>query len=202
MASGNVSAVSRRSVVPLLVALVAVAVGCSGLSPSEFDEEVQARGGGLGTDVPQDGLAALEEELGEEPVLRSLNHFAGYVTMEALVPGTDDALDSYLFGTSSGYGGGDGVTDPTPVTGVGPPGELRRELFRASRVPVEDFDEIVDDALERADLTGGWAESLTVHRADGGGLELTVSVENERESVSFTFDADGELVSSSGQDPA
>jgi hypothetical protein len=140
--------------------------------------------------------------LGEEPVLRSLNHFAGYVTMEALVPGTDDALDSYLYGTSSGYGGGDGVTDPNPVTGVGPPGQLRRELFRASRVPVEDFDEIVDDALERADLPDGWASSLTVRRGSEGLLLLTVNVEDERRSVSFTYDVDGELVSSSGQVPS
>jgi hypothetical protein len=94
------------------------------------------------------------------------------------------------------------VTDPTPVTGVGPAGQLRRELFRASRVPVEDFDEIVDDALERADLAGGWASSLTVRRGSEGPLLLTVSVEDERRSVSFTYDVDGELVSSSGQVPS
>jgi hypothetical protein len=34
---GNVTAVHRRSTALLLVALVAVAAGCSGLSPSEFD---------------------------------------------------------------------------------------------------------------------------------------------------------------------
>ncbi len=188
----------RRRLPLALVAVALVATACSGMSRAEFDAEVQARGGGLGTDVPADGLAALEEELGEEPVLRSLAHFPGYVSMEALVPGTNDELDSYLYGTSGAYGSGRGVSDPTPVTGVPPAGELRRELFRASRVPVDEFDDIIDDAIEQADLRDGYASSLIVSRATGDGLRINVSVENERDRVTLTYDARGELVSSAG----
>lgn len=177
----------RRLLAVIGAALVLTA--CGGTSRTDFEEEIQSRGGGLGSTLALEALDALEIELGEVPPLRSFTMTNGQVTMEVLVPGTNDQVDSYRYGTSGLYGGG-GLSDPTPVAGVGEAPALRRSLFRAERVAFDDFDQVVDTAIEEADLEGGYAQTLRVDRSTER-ARITVNVTSPRESVQAPFRADG-----------
>jgi len=170
----------------LVLAGALVLTGCVGSIDGEaFDREVQSRGGGIGADQPLDALAALEEALGEEPALHSVFVGPGYVTIEARVPGTPSDIDSYRWD-------GDSLSEPDPVTGVGASGPVEAQLFRPGRVAFDDLDAIVDQAIDAADLEGGYAEYASIQRP-GGPVRITVSVKNERHTVTVPFGPDGTL---------
>ncbi len=183
------SAVSGGRRVLVVVGAVVLLAACGGTSRSDFEAEIQSRGGGLGSGLALDALAALEAELGEVPPLRSFTMTNGQVSMEVLVPGTNDQVDTYRYGTSGLYGGG-GLSAPTPVTGVGGAQALRRSLFRTERVAFDDFDQVVDTAIEEADLEGGYAQTLRVDRATER-PRISVDVTSPRESVQAQFRVDG-----------
>lgn len=174
-----------------MVGATILLAGCGGIDRVELEEEIQSRGGGLGADLPLEAIAALEEELGDDLAFRSLTMSVGQVGMQVLVPGTGDQLDNYQYGTSL-FGVG-GLSDPNPVTGVGPAGELRQSLFRPQRIAFDDFDAIVDEAIEVADLEDGYADGLRVDRT-GERPRITVDVANARETVQVQFRGDGTLV--------
>lgn len=174
------------------LAAAVLLTGCAGsIGRGSFDEEVQSRGGGLGSDLPLDALDALEEELGDDVVLRSVNLTAGQGVFEVRVPGSRQNVDSYRFGTSGLYGG-EGLSDPTPVPTGGTP--LEPTLFRAERIAFDELDDMVDEALEEADLEDGYAQSVSINRSPGERPTITVTVANERETVPVEFSADGEPV--------
>ena len=180
---------SGRRGVLVAMAAVALLASCGGTSRSDFDAEVQARGGGLGSSLALEAVDALREELGDDLAFRSFTMTAGQVNVEVLIPGTDDELDSYRYGTSGLYGGG-GLSDPTPVAGVGGAAELRPFLFRPERIAFDRFDQVVDDALDQAGIEGAWAETLRVGRS-GDRAVITVSIDSPRERVDVTFRGDG-----------
>lgn len=173
----------------MVIGAAVLLVACGGTSRTDFEEEIQSRGGGLGSALALEALDALEAELGEVPPLRSLTMTNGQVTMEVLIPGTNDQVDSYRYGTSGLYGGG-GLSEPTPVAGVGEAQALRRSLFRTERVAFDDLDQIVDTAIEAADLDGGYAQTLRVDRPTER-PRITVNVASSRESVQIQFRGDG-----------
>lgn len=177
----------RRILAVGVVALLLAA--CGGTSRRDFDEEIQSRGGGLGSALAVDALAALEGELEDEVALRSFTMTSGQVTMEVLVPGTEDQVDSYRYGTSGLYGGG-GLSDPTPVPGAGEAPALRRSLFRPERVAFDEFDRVIDTAIDEADLDGGYAQTLRVDRTSPR-PRISVNVTSPRETVIAQFRADG-----------
>ncbi len=165
--------------------------GCVGsVSRGDFDEEVQSRGGGLGADLPLDALDALEARLGDDVVLKSVTLTAGQGTFEVRV--REQEVDSYRYGTSGLYGG-EGLSDPTPVPVVG---RLGPNLFRPQRIAFDRMDDIVDEAIDEADLDGGYAQTVFIDRLPGGRPTITVTVVNERQTVPVVFQADGEPVPS------
>ncbi len=172
----------------VLVATVFLAA-CGGTSQDEFEEEIQSRGGGLGSDLAIEAIDALEAELGDDVALRSFTMSLGQVGMQALVPGTDDQLDNYQYGVSGLYGSG-GLSEPTPVTGVGTARELRRSLFRPERIAFDDLDRMVDEAIETADLEDGYAQTVRVDRSNERAV-ITIDVTNPRESAQIRFRGDG-----------
>jgi len=181
--------VSGRRRLLAVIGAALVLTTCGGTSRTDFEEEIQSRGGGLGSTLALEALDALEIELGEVPPLRSFTMTNGQVTMEVLVPGTNDQVDSYRYGTSGLYGGG-GLSGPTPVAGVGGAAALRRSLFRPQRVAFDDLDEVVDTAIEEADLQGGYAQTVRVDRSTNRPI-ISVNVTSPRETVQVRFRADG-----------
>src|SRR5687768_7688204 len=96
----RVSAVSGRWRIAVVLAAALFLAACGGTSQDEFEAEIQSRGGGLGGDLAIEALDALETELGDDVALRSLTMSVGQVGMQVLVPGTDDQLDNYQYGSS------------------------------------------------------------------------------------------------------
>jgi hypothetical protein len=180
--------VGRRRGILLVVAAALVLAGCGGISRDELDEEVQARGGGLGETLPLEALAELEEELGEPPIVSGMYISLNSVSIEALVPGTDNELDDWIF-NSGGL-----VTGPTPVTGVAPAEELRRTLMDPSRLAIDELDEIVDDALAEADLEDGYAQNISINRTRPDLITIAVTVANERDTARIEYRGNGDRI--------
>ncbi len=171
----------------LVVAAAAVLLSaCGGISRDELTEEARARGGGLGETLPLEAIDAVEEELGEPVVLRSLSLSLNSVTLQVLVPGTDDQTDTYT------YSSGGSLRGPEPVTGVPEADQLRRELIDPDRIVLDDLDDLVDEAIAEAGVDGGWAESVYVSRTSPDLVTISVTVMNERESATVTFRGNGQ----------
>lgn len=188
----RVPAVSGWRRILVVIGATVLLASCGGISRAELDEEVRSRGGGLGSTLALESIAALEEELGDDLALRSFTMTNGQVTIDVLVPGTDDQVDTYRYGTSGLYGGG-GLSEPTPVAGIGGAAALRPRLFRPERIAFEDLDQVVDDAIEAADLQDGYAQALRVDRT-GERPVITVNLTSPRESVPVRYRADGRRI--------
>ena len=162
--------------------------GCGGISKNELQEEAQARGGGLGETLPLEALDAIEEETGEPVRFTGINVSWETVSVTVLVPGSDDELDTYSYSANGS------LFDPSPVSGVGPASELRPTLMTRDDVALDDLDEIIDDAIERADLQDGYANNVSIHRQSSDRTIITVSVTSPRRTATITYRGDGEFV--------
>ena len=177
----------RRGLV-LVVGAAILLTACGGISKTELEEEAQARGGGLGEALPIEMLDAVEEELGEEPQFTGMYIDWENASVTVLVPGSDDELDQYSFHASGG------LADPTPVTGVVPADQLRPTLMTRDDVALDDLDEIIDDAVERADLEGGYADNVSINRVGSDRTDLTVTVTSPRRSATVLYRGNGDFV--------
>jgi hypothetical protein len=181
---------ARRGALLALVATLGLTSCVGSVNRDEFDDEVQSRGGGLGSELVADAIAALEEELGDDGLaVSSITFHASQATIEVLVPGTGGDVDSYNYGTSGLYGGG-GLSEPTPVE-VADAAALEGELFRVARLDIDAIDDMVDEAIEVADLDGGYARNGFVSRDGGQRVVVTITITNERTEVPVRFGADG-----------
>jgi hypothetical protein len=183
----RVSAVGRRAVVLVLGAAVLLSA-CGGISKSELEEEAQARGGGLGESLPLEALDVLEDELGQPAQFTGMYLDWENVSVTVLVPGSDDELDQYSYHATRG------LSDPTPVTGVAPADELRPTLMTRDDLALEDLDEIIDDAVERADLEGGYADNVSINRLGSDRTDITVTVTSPRRSATVLYRGNGDFV--------
>ena len=172
----------------LVVGAALVLAGCGGISSSELEEEAQARGGGLGSTLPLEALDAIEEETGSPVTFTGMNLSYSSVSVTILVPGSDDELDTYTM-TSNGD-----LLDPTPVSGVPPADELRPTLMTPDDVAIDDLDDIIDDAIERADLEDGYASNVQVGRSSSDRSRITVSITSPRRSATITYRGNGEFL--------
>ena len=167
------------------LALALVLTACGGISRNDLEEESRRRGGGLGSTQPLAALAAIEEEQGDPVRFTNLNASLNSVTVTALVPGSDDELDLW-------YHSNDDLRGPEPYPEAPPANELRTQLIDPDDVALDRLDDIVDDAIETADLRDGYASSLQVTRFGAERTVIGVEVENERRSVTVRYRADGE----------
>jgi hypothetical protein len=174
--------------VVLVVGATLLLAGCGGISNDELEEEAQARGGGLGETLPLEAIDAIQEATGEPLTFTGLNLSWTSVVLTVLVPGSDDELDTYTY-----LSNGD-LLDPTPVSGVAPASELRPTLMQPGDVAIDDLDEIVDDAVQRADLEGGYASNVNVSRSSSDRTTITVSVTSPRRSATITYRGNGDFV--------
>jgi hypothetical protein len=187
VARSRVVEVARRPLVLVLGAALLL-TACGAIPKSELEEEAHARGGGLGETLPLEALDAVEEELGEEPQFTGMYIDWENVSVTVLVPGRDDELDQYSYHASRG------LADPTPVTGVAPADELRPTLMTRDDLALEDLDEIIDDAVERADLEGGYADNVSINRLGSDRTDITVTVTSPRRSATVVYRGNGDFV--------
>src|SRR5690606_414923 len=146
------------------------------ISGGEFDDEVRSRGGGLDGALVADAVDAIEADVGVDEVrVRSVDGSPGYVVVPVQVPADPAALDTYRFGAAGRYGG-QGLSGPDPVArGAGEP-PLDMQVFVPEAAGIGRLDDMVDQALEAADLPGGWTESASVRLPPAGGTEPVTTV--------------------------
>lgn len=206
-------------VLALAAAVTVLAAGCVGsVDRDQFDHIVQERGGGLSQRLVLEAVSALEEELDVDPLLvQSITATNETVTIEAVSPEFPDEIDRYTYGGGDLDGPepasqNPAVTIPDIVVSDLPPGvELPDEvqdlvdglggtdagspagpMFSVDEIALDRLDEIVDDAIDTADLRGGYADSVTISAPAGGGPLIRVSVTNDRRDVTVTYSADGQ----------
>ncbi|MBN2624348.1 MAG: hypothetical protein JXA83_13310 [Acidimicrobiales bacterium] len=176
---------------------VLVLGGCIGsIERDDFDDEVRGRGGGLDGGLLTDAVDAIEADLGvDELRVQSFEVRPGYVIVQVQVPADPEALDVYRFG-SSGLYGGRGLTGPTPVPRRADAPPLDGLVFAPEDAGLDAFDDMVDEALEVAELDGGYATDAAVRQAPSGdiGPVTGVTVTDDRSTVVVTFSADGTVV--------
>ena len=174
--------------VALVVSAAVLLTACGGITEAELEQEAQSRGGGLGSTLPLEAIDAIEAETGEPVILRTMSMSLNSLTIETLVPGHDDQLDSWT------YRSGGNLDGPSPVTGVPNAGELRRTLVDPDRIAIDDLDELVDDAIEEADLPDGYAQSVFISRSSPDRVTISVGVTNPRETVHVDYRGNGERI--------
>jgi hypothetical protein len=196
------------------VVLAVVVTGCVGsVDREEFNRIVEERGGGLSQALVLDAVASLEAELDVDPLLvQSITVTNETVTIEAVSPEFPDEIDRYTFR------GGD-LDGPEPASqfpeisipelpeGVEIPPELQDLVdgsgatdpatapggtFPVDDVALDQLDDLVDAAIETADLRGGYATTLVITSLGGEGPRIRVSVTNVRQDVTVTYGPDGQ----------
>lgn len=180
------------STAALGLSVLALGACVGSISDDEFDDEVRSRGGGLDGALVVDAVDAIEAELAVDDVrVRSITVSPGYVVMEVQVPTDPEELDSYRFGSAGRYGGR-GLADPIPMSRNAGEPPLDTQVFAPEAAGIERLDDMVDQALDAADLAGGWAQGASVRLPPGGDAApvTTVTVTNERRTVAVTFAAD------------
>ena len=177
-------------VVLAFAALVVVLSGCVGATPrDEFEAEVIERGGGLVPSLPLDAIAAVEAELGTDPVAlesMTITPLARIVSMTVQDPARPANLDDYVVREGE-------LSEPRPVQVSGTEG-FDSLLFTAEDVPaLERLDEVGDAAAEALEIDDGVVTSVVVTRA-GETLRMLVSVESPRARGTAVFTPEGDLI--------
>jgi hypothetical protein len=177
-------AVGRGSIALVLGAVLGL-TACGGISTTELEEEARARGGGLGETLVFEALEAVEEDVGADLVLTGLTLNRESVSMSILVPGSDSDLDSYIYQSNGNLVG------PDPVNGDFSAVDVEPTLMAPGDLALDELDEVVDDALEQADLTDGYAQTLHIGRSAGQQPRITVSLASPRRNATLQYRADG-----------
>jgi hypothetical protein len=171
----------------LVLAAAVLLSACGGITTSELEEEAQSRGGGLGQTLPLQALEAIEAETGDRVLFTSMNMTLNSVTFQALVPGSDDELDTWTYSSGS-------LRDPSPVSGAPTAEELRRQLIDPEAIVLDDLDALVDDAIAEADLADGYAESVFISRSTPDRVVIAVTVTNPRNTVRIEYRGNGDRI--------
>jgi len=176
----------RLLVAAALVLLTAACVGS--VDREEFEAEIRERGGGISQGLPIEAVAALEHELGvDELVVLSMTISNEHVVAQVQSPEFPDEFDSYTYR-------GDEVSEPDPVSNPGGGESPEDAAFNPRDIELDQLDDMVDQAIEEADLRDGYAETVTISQAGRQAPVITVSVTNERQTASVQFGPDGSLI--------
>lgn len=180
--------------------VVASCAGCVGATDrTDFEAEVESRGGGFSEDIVIDAVAGIAEEVGTDDF--EITHLVvspltPVVSARVRNPDAPDELDDYTFR-------GDELVEVQPVR------LTNATVLDAVVLPIGDFaldrlDEAVDVALEEFGASGGHATSVRLTTQPLSGRpgppvgRVVVDVESPRAAATVTFTPDGELI---GIDP-
>lgn len=171
-------------------ALTPLLTGCIGsVNRSSFEAEIDARGGGISSELLADALDAVAAELGVDDFeTDGIYVSAQTVNLNVRNPADPDAFDFYSYRLGSL-----GAPSPVRVSAADP---IDAQVFSSADVPVAGLDEMLAITIHELDIEDAVPQSVAISRRgfDGGPLEVTISAESPRASGSAVFDADGELI--------
>ena len=192
---GAVASGAMRRIAVLVVGALLLA-GCVGtVDRSDFEAEIQARGGGFDQAMVIDAVDGVAARVGtdEFEITRlTANPMAGLVTMQVRDPRAPDQLDDYTFRRGSLES-----VDPVQVSAAD---DLDADAFPIAGFALDRLDDMVDDALDAYDTDGGYVDGVSLVRvgtteAGQGVGAVQLQLESPRSSAVARFTPGGELIS-------
>jgi hypothetical protein len=184
----------RRFAATLLGALLLT--GCIGsVSRSEFEAELQSRGGGLHESLITDVIDDMADRLGTDDFqLMSLSASpeSAVVTMQVRDPRDPRNVDTYTFRSGK-------LFDSEPVR-VSVDEDLDAAAIDVQDLALDQLNEMVDAALEAYDVEGAYVTSVNVSHLpdpDEPGEQIAgfrMFLESPRSTATALFDAEGTLL--------
>jgi hypothetical protein len=181
----------------VLVAGILLLAGCIGtVDRSEFDEEIQSRGGGFDQSLVIDAVDGVAAKVGThdfEVTHLTASPESAVVTMEVRDPRNPDQLDDFTFRNGS-------LESVEPVQ-VAATDELDAEAFPISEFALDSLNDMADEALDEYDTEGGYVETVAfsgIASPEPPGETtgtVRITLESPRSSASAVFTPGGDLVS-------
>lgn len=173
-----------------------VAEGCIGTTDrSDFNREVQARGGGLTSELPTSAVDAVAAALGVidfEVRTLTVTPLDGTVVLDVRDPFAPENLDRYVVRRGSVW-----QVEPIRLTADD---VLDTQTFPVSGVALDRVEAMVDMALAEF-ASDGYVTSMTVIRDAGGTADdtaedivISLALESPRAAGTARFSGDGELL--------
>jgi hypothetical protein len=182
-----------RTVVVLAVAVLLLS-GCVGtIERTEFEAELQARGGGLDQQLVIDAVDDVGDTVGTddyEITTLSATPTSGVVTMTVRDPSNPENLDDYTWRQ--------GTLDEPRAVQVRATDDIDSQAFSIQDVALDEINDMVDTALAEYDTEGGFVNNLSISpsfESEVAEPQVLLSLESPRSTASATFDADGNLLS-------
>jgi hypothetical protein len=173
-------------------AALGVGAGCVGTTDrSDFNEEIQARGGGLTSELPSSAVAAVAASLGVDDFeVRTLTvtPLDGTVVLDVRDPAVPENLDRYVVHRES-------VWQVEPIR-LSAGDDLDTQTFPVSGVALDQVEAMVDTALAEF-AAGGYVSALTIYRSEDDSADdivITLALESPRAAGTALFTADGDLI--------
>ena len=173
-------------------ATLGVGAGCIGTTDrSDFNEEIQARGGGLTSDLPSSAVDAVAASLRVDDFavrMLTVTPLDGTVVLDVRDPAVPENLDRYVVHRGSVW-----QVEPIRLTAGD---DLDIQTFRVSDVALDQVEVMVDTALAGF-AADGYVTSLTIYRrADdtAGDIVITLALESPRAAGTALFTGDGDLI--------
>ncbi|QGG96488.1 hypothetical protein [Actinomarinicola tropica] len=176
------------------VVLALAVSACVGVTDREdFDALVDARGGGVSSDLALDAIAAVETRVGTddlEMTSLSINPGNRSVVLTVRDPAARQNLDRYVYRARGGLG----EAEPVQVSARD---DLDAQSFRSSELTaLDDVEGLADAAVAALDLEQASVESIVATVVQGE-ANLIVAVDSARARGSARFRGDGSLVEAS-----
>lgn len=172
----------------VLASVAALGAGCVGTTDrNDFNREVQARGGGLTSELPTSAVDAVAEALGVfdfEVRTVTVTPLDGTVVLDVRDPAAPGNLDRYVVRRGSVW-----QVEPVRLTAED---VLDEQTFPVSSVALDQTEAMVDAALAEF-AAEGYVTSLTVVAA-AGEIVISLALESPRAAGTARFTGDGELI--------
>jgi hypothetical protein len=169
-----------------------VAAGCIGTTDrTDFNREIQARGGGLTSELPTSAVDAVEASLGVidfEVRTLTVTPLDGTVVLEVRAPAAPENLDRYVVRRGS-------VSQVEPIR-LAADDVLDTQTFPVSGVALDQVEAMVDTALAEF-VSDGYVTSMTVTRTiddTADDIVVMLALESPRAAGTARFTGDGELI--------
>jgi hypothetical protein len=180
----------------LAIATALAFTGCIGATDrSDFEAEIERRGGGVTTDLAAEPLDRLRDELGvDDPELLSLSiaPLTRTVVLQVRDPAQRRNVDRYV------SRGGGAFDDPEPVQ-ISASDDLDARTFRPSQLPaLGDLEELADQAITALRFEDAYVDAIDVGLRNGAPV-FTVHVESPRSVGTAVFDGAGTLLGAAQQ---
>jgi hypothetical protein len=185
----------RGSITALAIATALGLAACIGATDrSDFEAEIERRGGGVTSELAAEPLERVRDELGvDDPELLALSitPLTRTVVLQVRDPARRRNVDRYVFR-------GDALDDPEPVQ-ISAADDLDARTFRPSQLPaLGDLEGLADQAIGALRFEDAYVDSIDVGLRNGAPV-MTVHVSSPRSVGTAVFDGAGTLLGAAQQ---